>query len=103
MNEPDHVPAAGSVVLDLAAGIGALILHAPAAMDGHDIEISPNGTGGRRTHACVRPRQVEGCAEYAAVYPGLPAGDYTIWRDPVTPAATVTIAGSHITRCHWPA
>ncbi len=104
MTEPVPGPsAAGSVVLDLGAGIGALILHAPAALDGREIEISPHGTEARRTHARVRPRQIGDSAEYAAVYPGLPAGDYTIWRDSVTPAATVTVAGSYITRCDWPA
>jgi len=26
-----------------------------------------------------------------------------VWRDSVTPAATVTIAGGSVTSCHWPA
>jgi hypothetical protein len=39
---------------------------------------------------------------YAAVYPGLPAGRYTIWRDERTPAATVTITGGQVSSCRWP-
>jgi hypothetical protein len=26
-----------------------------------------------------------------------------VWRDAVTPAAIVTIAGGSVTSCHWPA
>jgi hypothetical protein len=40
--------------------------------------------------------------EYAAVYPGLRAGQYTIWRDERHPAATVTITGGQVTSCRWP-
>jgi hypothetical protein len=40
---------------------------------------------------------------YAAVYPSLAAGPYTIWRDEHRPAAAVTITGGRVTSCHWPA
>jgi hypothetical protein len=40
--------------------------------------------------------------EYAAVYPGLRAGQYTIWRDERHPAATVSITGGQVTSCRWP-
>ena len=39
---------------------------------------------------------------HAAVYPGLAAGQYTVWRDHHTPAATVAVTGGHVTACHWP-
>ncbi len=35
------------------------------------------------------------------VYPGLPAGRYTIWREEHTPAAAVTVAGGQVSSCHW--
>ncbi len=41
--------------------------------------------------------------QYAAVYPELAAGDYTIWRDATTPAGTVTIDGGSVTSFQWPA
>src|SRR6266571_4516271 len=48
----EHVPGpsrAGSVVLDVGRDVGALVLHAPAAMDGWEIEISERGDpDGRR-------------------------------------------------------
>ena len=95
---------AGTVVLELGASTGALILHTPAGLDGREIEISRTGAPeGARTHSRVRERRAGASVRYAAVYPGLPAGHYTIWRDPVTPATTVTITGGAVSSCHWPA
>lgn len=102
----------GTVVLDLGAGIGALVLYTPAAMDGEEIEISRPGHA--RTHSRVRPRETSTGTRYAAVYPGVPAGQYTIWH-PSDPTGhkhptgegqailTVSIAGGSVTNCHWPA
>lgn len=92
----------GTVVLDIGAGTGALVLHAPPALAGREIEIGLTGDAGTpRTHSRVRERRVPGRVSYAAVYPGLPAGDYTVWRDPDTQAGTVTITGGHVTSFHW--
>ena len=107
MPEPEHVPGpsrAGSVVLDLGAGIGVLILDAPAELNGREIEISPAGgePGSPRTHSLVRERRTGAGTGYAAVYPGLAEGVYTIWRDAETPAATVTIDSGRVTSYRWP-
>jgi hypothetical protein len=98
---PSHV---GSVVLDLGADVGALVLDAPAALAGREIEISPacEGQEAHRTHSMVRERRTGGGVSYAAVYPGLRADDYTIWHDAVTPAGTVTVGGGRVTRYRWP-
>jgi hypothetical protein len=106
MTEPEFVfgpSSAGSVVLDLGAGIGALILDAPAELAGREIEISPAGgdVSARRTHSLVRERRAGAGPSYAAVYPGLAAGDYTIWQDAVTPAATITVHSGQVTRYQW--
>jgi len=51
--------AAGSVVLDIGAGMGALVLFAPAHLDGVEIEISAaEDQTARRTHSRVRKRGV---------------------------------------------
>jgi len=92
----------GTVVLELGAGIGALILHTPAELDGAEIEISRDDEHAHRTHAQVRERPVKTATTYAAVYPGLPAGQYTIWRDEQHAAASVTITGGQVTSCQWP-
>jgi hypothetical protein len=114
--------AAGSVVLDIGSETGALVLFAPACLDGAEIEISVAADPvARRTHSRVRRRDCAGSADpagradtgpgsspgrssvsYAAVYPGLVAGTYTIWRDTRTPAGTVEIGGGQVATWHWP-
>ena len=103
MTEPIAGPSGpGTVVMELGAGVGALVLFTPAGLDGAEIEISRDDQpGSRRTHSRVRPRHVPGQTRYAAVYPGLPAGRYTVWRGH-TPVAAVTVAGGQVTTCRWP-
>jgi hypothetical protein len=101
----EYVPGpsgSGSVVLDVGPGIGALVLHTPAALDGQEIEISRRDVpAARRTHSQVRERRTAGGVQYAAVYPGLAAGDYTIWRDAISPAGLVTIESGSVASYHW--
>jgi hypothetical protein len=89
--------------MELGADIGALVLFTPADMDGREIEISrDDDPGARRTHSQVRRRHVATVTRYAAVYPGLRAGRYTIWIDGQRPAAATVISGGQITSCRWP-
>jgi hypothetical protein len=98
--EPDPGPSgSGTVVLELGPGSGALVLYAPAALDGAEIEISTDAAS--RTHSRVRPRHVAGGIKHAAVYPGLRPGHYTVWRDSCTPGPTVRITGGAITTVNW--
>jgi hypothetical protein len=93
----------GTVVLELGPGAGALVLNVPPEMNGAEIDISLAGRQGRRTHSMVRPRHVPAGTRYAAVYPGLPPGEYTIWRDDQTPAVIVMVAEGIATTASWPA
>jgi hypothetical protein len=94
--------APGVVLLEIGAGAGALIIYAPAAMAGQEIHISPcRPPGAPRAHALVRERQGGPADCHAAVYPTLPAGDYTIWRDSQTPAGTAAVRDGAITRFDW--
>jgi hypothetical protein len=92
---------AGTVLLDLGADTGALVLYAPADLLGAEIEISHDTSGAPRTHAAVRARPGPNGTRYAALYPGLPAGGYTLWRDHDIPAGAVTITGGQVTILHW--
>jgi hypothetical protein len=93
----------GSVVLELGHGIGALVLHTPAELDGAEIEISPVGQAdGPRTHSQVRPRHMAAGTKYAAVYPGLAVGEYTIWRDEHTKLLDVTVEDAQVAIAWWP-
>jgi hypothetical protein len=97
VSEPEYGPTgAGTVVLDVGGQIGALILHTPAALAGMEIEIGRHAPGAARTHACVRERRGGQGTSYAAIYPGLPAGEYTIWAPGGHAAGTVTITGGQI-------
>jgi hypothetical protein len=101
---PETVPGLsgpGTVVLDIGGNAGALIIYTPGEMDGAEIEVSARHPPGPPTHALVRERRAAGGC-HAAVYPALPAGDYTIWRDRLTPAGAVTVRGGAVTRYHWP-
>jgi hypothetical protein len=93
----------GTVVLELGADVGALVLLAPAELDGREIEISVEDDAGRRTHSRVRPRRTPAGTRHAAVYPDLPAGTYTIWADEQRPAGRAVIAGGRVTNWSWPA
>jgi hypothetical protein len=94
----------GTVVLELGADVGALVLFTPADLDGREIEISrDDSSAGRRTHSQVRPRHMATGTKYAAVYPELTAGQYTIWADEQRPAGRVVITGGRVTNWSWPA
>lgn len=105
MTEPVAGPSGpGTVVLDLGADVGALILYTPPGLDGREIEISRDtDPAARRTHSQVRERHLATVTRYAAVYPGLPAGPYTIWASQQDPAGAVVIAGGQVTTWSWPA
>jgi hypothetical protein len=70
---PEHV------LLDLGPGVGALVLHTGADLHGVEIEISPAGRDGERSHKQVHERPVAGRPLYGAVFEALPAGEYTLW------------------------
>jgi hypothetical protein len=94
----------GTVVLDLGAGVGALVLYTTPDLDGREIEISrDDDPSGRRTHSQVRARHLPAGTKHAAVYPGLPAGQYTLWAGDRDVAGTVVIAGGQVTNWSWPA
>jgi hypothetical protein len=97
--EPAAGPSySGTVVLELGPGAGALVLRAPAELDGAEIDVSSDtGNGIFRTHSMVRPRYVANGTIYAAVYPELPPGSYTVWTTDGEPGPAVTITGGSVT------
>ncbi|MEY9875252.1 hypothetical protein ABH931_004753 [Streptacidiphilus sp. MAP12-33] len=85
----------GSVLLDIGAGTGALVIHTTAAENGVEIHVSPEDRPQQRTHAAVRPRHLPDRTVYAAVITPLPVGRYTVWAldDTVHGATAVTDGG----------
>lgn len=93
----------GTVLLDIGGDTGALIIHTGPECHGWEIEISPAHAGGPpRTHAAVRARHLGDRTIYSAVYDGLPAGEYDIWRDATTRVGRITVAGAHVAEFRWP-
>ena len=88
---PEHV------MLDLGPGVGALVLRTGADMHGAEVEISPAGRDGERSHKQVHERPVAGRTLYGAVFESLPAGEYTLWQDGRALRRNVAVAGAAVT------
>jgi len=92
----------GTVMLNIGAGIGALIINTPGGMHGREIEVSPVEDPSRRTHAAVRARYVWGGVCFSVVLDSLPEGRYTVWDNPVTPMGEVDVPGGAVAEFTWP-
>ncbi len=91
----------GSVVLDIGGDFGALILMAPESMLLDEIEISPVDDDAARTHVAIRERRGPGGRRWAAIYPRLVSGEYTVWTVQGKPADRVTITGGQVAQLDW--
>ncbi len=92
----------GTVVLNIGAGIGALVIYTPGNLHGHEIEVSPVEDASVRTHAAVRARYVRDGVLFSVVIDDLAEGRYVVWRDPVTPLAEVDVRSGAVTEYEWP-
>jgi len=88
---PEHV------MLDLGPGVGALVLRTGPDLHGVEIEISPAGRDGERSHKQVHERPVHGRPLYGAVFEALPAGEYTLWLDDEPLRRGVAVTGAAVT------
>jgi hypothetical protein len=68
----------GSVVLDIGGDVGALMLRTPPVLNGLEIDLEPDDETLPHTHSAVRERRLVDSVSYAAVYPSLKAGSYTV-------------------------
>jgi hypothetical protein len=74
-------PSQGAAVLDIGGDIGAAVVHTPAAFDGAEIEITPDGSEWDGTHVAVRRRtgpNPDSEPIFCAVFANLKAGVYRI-------------------------
>ena len=91
----------GTVMLDIGPGRGALVVQAPAAMAGVEIEIAGTDPGSPRTHMAIRERIGPGGTGYAAIFPSLPPGDYALFDPDGSPRPVVTVTESRVTEIAW--
>jgi hypothetical protein len=87
------------VVLDIGGDTGALIIYTDETWCGKEIEISLKASG-HRLHNQVHERRFNGRSLWAAVYPGVKAGEYNVWDDDFT-AHAVRIKGGEVTTMDW--
>ena len=114
----------GAVVLDIGGDVGALVIVAPASMDGIEIEARPvghpsghghghdhdhdhghdHGSGHHLEHVAVLARPLpDGDRIYSAVFAGLTAGTYELYERPAGPVRlTVAVTGGAVADAVWP-
>ena len=90
-----------SVVLDIGQDIGALVIYTEAAVARPGNRGQPTGSSATRVHVEVLERRINGRPVFAAVFPGLRAGDYDIWENAANPSGTVTIVGGEVVTVDW--
>jgi hypothetical protein len=99
----------GPVLLDIGDDVGALVVFAPAALAGQEIEIrtrtatlAPEESRPPQ-HVSVLPRHGADSTRYAAVFGAVPAGEYELALRPAGPVQLVlTVPGSQVTEATWP-
>ena len=89
------------VVLDIGEGVGALVIRTTEDLSGMEIEVSPRGDDDARQHVEVHERRAGDKAVFAAVFPGLNAGTYTIWRGPEEHLREVVSRGGRVEEVDW--
>ncbi len=89
------------VVLDIGEDLGALIVHTEREMHGVEVEISPTGDDGRRTHKEVLERSIDGRPAFTAVFDRLEAGSYKLWVENEVRARKVMVEGGAIAELDW--
>jgi hypothetical protein len=94
----------GSVVLDIGADTGAVIVYAYESLAGSEIEIRRSGLPWDGTHTAVRRRDLREAVCFAGVFGSLPAGDYElrirgIENSPVVP---LVVSGAGVAEVRWP-
>jgi hypothetical protein len=89
------------VVLDIGGECGALILHADPGLHRVEVEISPRGRDGHRSHKEVLERTINGQPAYTAVFESLESGEYTLWIQDEPCARGVRIEAGAITEVDW--
>jgi hypothetical protein len=85
------------VVLDIGENVGALLLHTPPSLNGREIDLDPDDESVARTHSAVRERCFAGAVTFAAVYPCLKAGSYTVEGS----SQRVDIVGGRVTEIEY--
>ncbi|HET9730723.1 MAG TPA: phospholipase [Acidimicrobiia bacterium] len=91
----------GTVVLDIGGDVGALVVHMPSSLLGHEIELVRSGDEVPFVHTAVRERHLPGATTAAAVFVNVPAGDFAVVGVHGRASFPVTIVGGRVTEATW--
>jgi hypothetical protein len=91
----------GSVVMDIGGDIGAIVVYTPDELVGIEIEIIRRGEMRAFVHTEVRERRLVGGSIYAGVFPGVPAGDYSLVPIASLPPIEFSVSGGHVCELNW--
>jgi hypothetical protein len=73
------------------------MLRTPSTLNGQEIDLDPDDETAPHTHSAVRERRLLGGVAFAAVYPSLKAGHYTV----VGTGQRVAIVGGQVTEVEY--
>ena len=101
----DHQPlppsTEGSVVMEVGGDVGALVVYAPDALAGLEIELAMRGDDHQFVHTEVRERRLSDGTIYAGVFPAVPSGEYTLLPVAALPALDVNVEGGRVSELTW--
>jgi hypothetical protein len=75
------------------------MLRTPSTLNGFEFDLESDDESSPHTHSAVRERRLLGGVAYAALYPGLKAGAYTVAGS----GQRVTIVGGQVTEIEYDA
>jgi len=87
-----------ALVLDIGGGTGALLVHAPDAWIGVELDVTRVGEArSHHRHLMIRRLRAGGSDVIAGVLPSIDAGSYTLWGPDGAPLADVLVESGRIT------
>jgi hypothetical protein len=87
--------------MEVGGDIGALVVYTPDELAGLEIELARRGDNRQFVHTEVRERRLPDGTIYAAVFPAVPAGDYTLLSAAALPALDVSVEGGRVAELTW--
>jgi hypothetical protein len=81
--------------------MGALLVIVPAALLHSEIEVSPAGRPGTRTHTGVHARPMRGELLAVGLFPSLAAGSWTLLSAGSCGARSIEVVDGQVTQVDW--
>ena len=92
-----HQAPSASMMLDIGAGRGALVIYPDERYRHREIEISPGDGDAHRVHTGVHDRATAAGMVLTAVFGSLAAGEYVVWADETTAGPTIVVPDGGVT------